>query len=135
MTQSPTRQAAIRILQAGPDMPVAIREREKELRAMADDIGMDYSKDIIQKSRTSTTTENIVAALKDGDLIRNELVRVDMEYLRIMAALTSKQRLFVYLRYRKGMPLRQIAENMGVTLIAVERLSMRVAERIESLFL
>lgn len=135
MPTNPTRQAAIRILQAGPDMPVAIREREKELRAMADDIGMDYSKDIVQKTRTSTTTENIVAALKDGDLIRNELVRVDMEYLRIMAALTSKQRLFVYLRYRKGMPLRQIAENMGVTLIAVERLSMRVAERIESLFL
>ena len=102
---------------------------------MANDIGMDYSKDIVHKTRTSTTTENIVAALKDGDLIRNELVRVDMEYLRIMAALTSKQRLFVYLRYRQGMHLRQIAENMGVTLIAVERMSMRVAERIESLFL
>ena len=102
---------------------------------MADEIGMDYSKDIVQKTRTSTTTENIVAALKDGDLIRNELVRVDMEYLRIMAALTSKQRLFVYLRYRKGMPLRQIAENMGVSLMAAKLLSTRVARRIEALFL
>ena len=115
-------------------MPTAIQEREKELRAMADEIGMDYSKDIVQKTRTSTTTENIVAALKDGDLIRNELVRVDMEYLRIMAALTSKQRLFVYLRYRKGMKLSEIAAHLGQDIRTVEDMSSRVARAIESLF-
>ena len=60
MTQSPTRQAAIRILQAGPDMPVAIREREKELRAMADDIGMDYRfPSLIGRSRAKDSCPSV----------------------------------------------------------------------------
>lgn len=114
MPTNPTRQAAIRILQAGPDMPVAIREREKELRAMADDIGMDYSKDIIQKSRTSTTIENIVERL-NCDVITEELRIVDTEYLRIMAHLTPRQRTFVYWRYRRGLNIQDTSMRMGIS--------------------
>lgn len=110
-----TRREAILTMQRGPDARLGIRERERELRGMADDIGMDYGKDIVQKSRTSTMTEDIVSALVDGDTVREAMRRVDFDYLRIMAALNPRQRLFVHCRYRMGLSLEETAGHMGIT--------------------